>query len=860
MESQRRGDSGASSIFKSKRAQVTLFIIVGIILLFVFLAVMFLASSVTKQGLLREEGNVYGSLVSKEAMRIAIKDCLDDDLEQGLHLLGRQGTFWVGDPGGRGEFEDQKNGIRYGGDKVLYGIVAEGDNYPCSADEECVYTFPDTQVGFGETTRLNKRTLQANLKRYVKDQTTRCISKFAHEEISGDIELGDINLNIAVNLESEGIAIKAEFPLEFSLLGEEYFQFSSFDFFYETQFSRFVQAAVLEPLQADWRYVDFDYDGFDLKRNNFRYASSNDQGYNCVAAEDERVSYNCETTLLGSIYEELDVWLRVVKVGEELQDDVFIFSTNIKPLGEYEFRIARQNRAPALDYVGKNACLKSFDYLVVPNELGDDKDIDIELYARDPDDGDGIEYLFEPVENFPKVDVKVENERGQFVIENVDGRFSRNEPYILKAISRDEHGAKDTQDIRVLIDNPLELSVELDMDYKIMVGGELVPYADFFPRPDGRYFVSKEDPLTLRVRFAGDSVHKLEEESQITLSYEDEFEFNPQELKSEDGIIEFTLPWFKQGGFDWYNQEVGGEELIEVWENILVDPQQQRVPEQELEERVFTQVGEEGVLQLDFSAGYCSGTTYEDSTQKNIEVVGCIPHVSESSPYPYIPGKNYHQYVFELDDEGKRVEGKYEIEDANPFLATHICCESDWTVSNEGEECFRSLEPERSCNGDASELANLISGDYQRQDAAGYLVEERVEIYFCDGERGNICGSKRVDADSVLVDEEHCANPVEDGKSCSNVALVECAGEQRWSLGEDYWCAGPLGCGFEGEACTVIVAKDFNYDMNNLPENPRGERFVCGCNSNTIDKPCLDLSNKQVDTFCIKDVEDYVCA
>ena len=166
----------------AKRGQVTIFILLGLVILFIFLFLIQLTTTQKKEALKMEQEDTFTKIFKKEALRIYVEDCLSDELEKGLVLLGRQGKIWAGQPGGTVEFVEGRNGITYqagSGERIAYAITAEdstpADAYPCDGqnlpEPFCKYQYPNTAVGFGDLQLKTKAALERELKRYLTNRT-----------------------------------------------------------------------------------------------------------------------------------------------------------------------------------------------------------------------------------------------------------------------------------------------------------------------------------------------------------------------------------------------------------------------------------------------------------------------------------------------------------------------------------------------------------------------------------------------------------------------------------------------------------------------------------------------------------------
>src|SRR3989344_1115963 len=179
----------------STKGQVTIFLILGVIILFAFLFVYLLSSGIQKGQLLQEKENVISKALKKESLRIFVEDCLYDSMTEGLIKLGRKGRIWKND-GGRIEFVEGVNGLTLdNGEQVAYAITDERyedghfSAYPCNSidnsPEYCLYSSPNITTGFG-TIILRESTLEGDLESFLLQKTKECV-KTKVSDISQEI-------------------------------------------------------------------------------------------------------------------------------------------------------------------------------------------------------------------------------------------------------------------------------------------------------------------------------------------------------------------------------------------------------------------------------------------------------------------------------------------------------------------------------------------------------------------------------------------------------------------------------------------------------------------------------------------------
>lgn len=428
-------------IFPSRRAQVTVFIILGIVVFLIFVFLFYLSASIKRTELTGEREEVLGRAFNKEALRLFVTDCLEFALEKGLERLGQQGTLWR-DQGGLVPFQEDVGvdlSVHNLGDrKVVYGIRQEKtdpDNqnlYPCNTATagNCLYRFPDTAVGFGELSSLSIETYENDLAGFLKKEARACAEEWITGEIypGAQVQDNEAIIDMDVTMTDTSILIAARYPLTFVAAGEEYFHLFEFGLDYDSQLRQFLEAAVIYPLRWDWRYVDFDFDEDTLLGERFLYG--------CVSEG------TCYRATFADRWRDLDVRLDSPPPPLDNGDTLFTFTVNkrgaiIKNKESYAFTIARQNRPPALDHIGQfSAPQGDYDYVL---QLGED--ISITPSARDPDEDFVMNFDFS-LNDGPSQSV----EGDSFSLENIGPDI-----HLLTVTVTDEHGASDAQRVRIFV-------------------------------------------------------------------------------------------------------------------------------------------------------------------------------------------------------------------------------------------------------------------------------------------------------------------------------------------------------------------------------------------------------------------------
>ncbi len=815
-----------------KKAQITIFIILGLLILFAFLFMMQLTNQVKKEELQSSREEVFGKTFKKESMRIFVEDCLYDGLEEGIILLSKQGRLWRDQPGGARDFVENVTGVYVGDDRVYYGItrreyLPEQNAYPCNNQSNsplfCNYFYPDAQAKFGELA-LRQSSIISDLRRFIENKTKECVINYTLTNVSSAAVLEQTTMDLTMELQNEGITVKVIYPLKFKVAGEEFFHLTTFDFFYPTKFKLLLDSAVTAPLQWDQEYLDFNYTRGQLEKEEFSYKT--DQNFpHCPGGF-------CTLRTKSKVYGSLGISMDRTSLPSG--DDIFTFTPAANQVihspEPYYFRIARQNRPPALDLVNRSQCRDpdsdgslDYDYLVIQGEDWPWGGINITLFALDPDE-DEVAYSFD-LSQFPFSVGSVLSEKNIHLQVNPDEvKKIDKKIYTLKASATETEttiplSLSDWQDVRVLIDRPIKVDVSLNLPYA-GVTTESSPGS-------GYYFVSREDPVFVTIGYPEESeLDEVTASQKITLRYSPneeesvEYELPDRRLiRGADGCYSFPG---KDSTFSC-NADIGEYKgYVEDW---FTDG----------DFSLFKEKTSNGKLSLSFSAEYCHNFNVGNSAEVNVIVKDCVAYRN-----PYYPfAAPYEKYV-------KKADGTIAFDnsvDINPLTATHSCCSGDptnpasWTMvlAQETQKCFSN--PERKCY----------------DPLAPYLWQE--EFVLCNGERGNYCGGEKQYA--PWNGEMKCGENTKG--DCKNI-IPPCQNQIAFGLLSGIstpsgkgWCHGTYGCqklcGNSADDELVDLSGtlggktvDIDY-FNNIAEanDYKSEtelNLACGCGRATQGKPC----------------------
>jgi hypothetical protein len=512
---------------KNKKGQVTIFIIVGVVILAVFSLMIYLSSNIQKEQFKQEAESILKKQFDKEAIRIYVEDCLQDHLEKGLILLGKQGTLWADQPGGINQFIENETGIYYHGERVYYAITESklGAAYPCNNLENepnyCNYKYPNTSIGFGDL-NIKYGSVGTELKNYLISMTQECVNDYTKKEFSGQELIKAEEMKADLKIFSDGILILVDYPLTVKISDREHTHEFTFDFFYETKLEKLLKSAVEKPIYNEWKYVDFNFTDEQLKQSKFVYASPIDRG-SCLLDQ----FWWCNSLLPNTDYQNLAITLEKEILNNG--DVVYEFNSSFIIPERYIFRFAIQNRPPALNYIERRSCpSEGYDYLVINNhnEFGY---VNITPIAHDPEDNNFNFYL----EN---------NEiKNKFIL----NPFTENLTFVVK----DEYNASDNQTVRIKVLPEINLTINFYGPYKFKIDNKLINYSDL-----GYNLVSLEDPFFVNISVPD---YKL---SKLMINYTHDLEQFGFETTKECNPIPFTGSCNLQDNYD-FNQEISFKEL-----------------------------------------------------------------------------------------------------------------------------------------------------------------------------------------------------------------------------------------------------------------------------------------------------------
>ncbi len=810
----KKRDDCASSTTRNntQKGQITIFMILGIVILVVFLFLMAIVNNSQKSNLKAEQEKIFESIYPKAGINLYLEDCLQDPLASAITTISKQGRLWMGlNPGGFIAFEDGKSGTYAAdGTPVAYGLIytpfsTYPNAYPCSSEENnpqfCQYHYPDTTVKFGSLT-LDPSIIQEDIQRYLQDEVVNCAKSLAKNKISADASVEVPDPQFSVHLKEDAVSVEATIPFSLTLHGVHYFTTSSFALAHPTTLLGIVETAGYYPLQADRDYVDFNFSKEDILINrDYTFASIEDVKDSlglsiCQSTDDPLKNYLLCTQKLVSGYASLGVEMKTEMTAKG--DVIYSFSS---PQASYRF--ARQNRPPALDYIQRFACpAGGYDYLAIEGDpvLGS---IDVNVESHDPDETVAVNTIV--ADSSSALVNEDKTNKDHFLVSKPKAGN-----YIVKATASDGR-LEDNQDVRVLVDNPITATLIVKHHYE----KELPLETD-----KGVALVSAEDPISVNVELPKPSLTKIPPEIHF------KYTSNEQSVNLDTLVnVGLSFPSFIFP-YSLKNQNI----LI----NSITSPSLF-----DFHPFAVVPAPASGELTLDYTINYCGLQKQTGTSTVPIHVAPCLPYRNQDHPFPYP-----NQDLVDKDHDGlpdRDSSGEIRIP-IDPFLANHTCCLGDpgasevWSIAQPNEQvaCFKDKVDESKAVG-CFENKNYPLGN-------GILLEKKIiTVTYCDGTRGNTCeGEKEFEFDPNY--KNICGRY---GQTDCKEIDSHCAGQKPWSKGGGYWCDGNVGCGEEDKdkttACTTeIVTNVRDLGFENIND---GTQYDCNCKENKFGDGEHNLGN-----------------
>lgn len=729
-----------------QKGQLTLFAIVGIVLIIVFSFLFFAVQTVSKSQLEKQAEENLNQLLQSSAINFFVTQCVENALSEGLKVVGAQGGKLYRDQGGSyaSDFIPLISGSKQ--ENVSYGIKRDATicastppEYPCTPDNEicaneanlgdpafCAFAYPNDEFyrySINQLPPLCKsaaecgyearscpagsmacaaRSIQGQLEAFVNNKTSECVqieklaafngtSKLTKGNISANISIGDTSVIAVVNFPI--IAQFQNLPSVSKL----------------TQFSSTSQIR----LKQMYQFAD------DLSKQNT-----------------EKLDFSILMSAGKSSFANSQFSITKFENARNF-DDIYRINDTARALSgqNYYFQFAVQNRYPVLNYLGGTLTARRpintpcGDYDIIAIE-GGKLEINPEAFDTD-DDSLPIEYLGwrqEYNETFweKKSDIKFDSDGCPILpapkIEQASsGRWTDSQEYLdtgwnatILLIEKDigphefivnvsDGEFSDWQRIRVLIQDLFSVSA----------GAKPI-----YPSLGCTNCISIEDPIL----FEG----KIE---QI---------FNP-------------------GGYSYRWTDKISQTLLGATKDLTLPAIEFDITDiKQLLPQMFQTADQTRAINFTVNQG-----GRESSDEFNVNIFECLPHRNANSPpYPY--------------------------NKTDPFLSDHSCCSSAGTPGTLGSGWGELLGNSVDCFT-ASTFGSFLSFedekygqnipvkwyDYSGTEITGFTgdagndIFEREFVRSCDGKRGNTCEGPMKEERKAVTE---CADTIGGGARCAGPA------------------------------------------------------------------------------------------
>ena len=362
----------------NKRGQITIFIIVGIVVLSLVTLSYQSTNIVAKAQLTQKVDKIASDLLSTTALNYYVTLCVDKSLKDGLALLGEQGGFiYKGQPGSVLYWEPKTHNYFINENKtskIAFEILEDypqitslAPEYPCNIGSVypkpryCGYTKNSKGYRFGRTvlrslTRDNELyspSIERQLEGYIENSTQSCVDMSSITAILGyNVTEGKIHANVTFG--DDDVSVKVTYPLMFNIVG--YPQTTKLVEFTSSVNVRFktIYNFIKSIIEKDNTDVQFD-----IKTDSYK-----DNYY----------------------YPEMDIERK--KWVDEKHSDLITVTDGKSMIdgNQYSFQFMRQNRRPVLDLIaGDNPNYEFVNVIGTP--------IVVDPHGYDPDE-DPLVYTY----------------------------------------------------------------------------------------------------------------------------------------------------------------------------------------------------------------------------------------------------------------------------------------------------------------------------------------------------------------------------------------------------------------------------------------------------------------------------------
>ncbi len=358
-----------------KRGQLTLFVIVGIVVIAIFAFLFFAVQTVSRSQLETQVDQIFQQIVSSTSLNYYVSLCAQQSLEEGLDLIGEQGGKIFESQGGIYPPQDY---LILNLDKsynVSYAIqrernVLDTPEYPCKSSDidnsspcfmGCCFSYPPgtfyryslsllpplckTAVDCGFEARACPsgstfcipRSIQGQLEEFISNRTKECVRLDSIIGINTTYSVQEGNVSTTLNLGDNDVSASINFPILIRLAGRA------------EPFARLAKFSATSPVRLKKIYQLVD----DMIKKNT-----------------ERLDFNMLTDANQSFAYSQD--FQIIRYNNvHIYDDVYRVNDTRQSTFPFFFQFAAENRIPILSYVGNaqflDQCGTVFDLYVLEN-------------------------------------------------------------------------------------------------------------------------------------------------------------------------------------------------------------------------------------------------------------------------------------------------------------------------------------------------------------------------------------------------------------------------------------------------------------------------------------------------------------
>jgi hypothetical protein len=622
-----------NKLTQQRKGQLTMFMLVGVVVLLIFVFVFFALNSLTEARMRGRIERTKAPALTAPIIQFYVGDCLKDVFKEGLIKIGLQGGyFYEGQAGYIYSSGYKLPYTNFRGENISYLVYPTYDpfgdaaadynlGWPCKTDENapsyCRFKRNETDAKYFDfVSDLEKAAriysdgyskfrfpnIQKQVEQYIKNKTAECINFSAVAENFPGYEITFEEPEPHVSLGVKSTSVQLNYPIKLKFQDyEPVIVIQEFQTELPVRF-RTISSIILKLLKSEINDIDFD-----------------------------------PSTEIDEIIEDTSITLSVENLSDSIFDEVYIINDSLSVLGNknYIFQFARRNRPPVLNYISKSPSYlynpadtskDIYDYLTIPVSGLDT--IVATINATDPDEDLAIVYSSES-DTIPELNLLNIIPLSTFTINKSHIGYHN------VTIRASDGEFTDVQRVRLLVDPILEPKANLVNIY-------------------GTDIYSPEDPCFLNAT---------------------------PTMESFDSFATYIFGWDDKKIIEIDNKL----ELIGLYLNISY-PCLALPSGNKCSDAVFDITNMFGlVLPLDSSEAILRvNLSYSEISQNTEGVVSitkqaCIPHRNQNSPsYPYNKPSGVS-----LDEFGKTKEA---------FLGDHSCCNDDGTIKGTNAVCYQEEE------------------------------------------------------------------------------------------------------------------------------------------------------------------------